>query len=179
MTRLIYSVSMSADGYIAGPDGDMSWLADHLGDNPEADALVPRIGAMLVGRRTFDGDDPNAGTEEEGAFGGTWEGEVIVLAHRPPSDPIPNVTFASDLREAVSLAKEAAGEVEVNVLGASVARQCLEIGALDDVLTIVVPVLLGDGTRLFEVPGGRQVPLELVHATPLPHATNLWYQVPR
>ena len=48
------------------------------------------------------------------------------------------------------------------MLGADVARQCLEAGMLDEVLVIVAPVLLGDGTRLFEHPGGTNVTLEAV-----------------
>jgi dihydrofolate reductase len=67
----------------------------------------------------------------------------------------------------------------VNVLGADVARQCRELGELDEVLTIIAPVLLGDGTRLFDHPGGRQVQLERVRVCEVPHATNLWWRVVR
>jgi dihydrofolate reductase len=87
------------------------------------------------------------------------------------------VTFASDLDSAIAAARAAAGDKYVNVLGASVARQCLEAGVLDELLVSVAPVLLGDGTRLFDVPGGRTVKLEAMSVTHLPHATNLWYRV--
>src|SRR5665647_951682 len=81
MVKLLYSVSMSLDGFIAGPGGDMSWLTPYLGPNPGIEGLMERIGALLVGRRTFEGDDPNHGTDKEGAFGGQWSGPQIVLTH--------------------------------------------------------------------------------------------------
>lgn len=177
MSKLLYSVTMSADGFIAGVGGDMSWLSAHLGPNPEADALAGRVGALLVGNRTFGGDDPNRGTDQEGAFSGTWHGRQVVLTHRPPDTPVPGVEFAGDLDSAVAAARAAAGGRYVNVLGADVARQCLAAGVLDEILTIVAPVLLGDGVRLFAHPGGTNVPLDLLSVSHLPHATNIWYRV--
>ncbi|HET6562396.1 MAG TPA: dihydrofolate reductase family protein [Marmoricola sp.] len=174
MNKLLYSATMSLDGFIAGPGGDMSWLADVGSLDVDVDGLMAQVGALLVGRRTFDGDDPNAGTDAAGAFGGRWEGHSVVLTHRPPDSSPPGVTFATDLEEAVRTAKAAAGGKYVNVLGADVARQCLAAGLLDEVLVFVAPVLLGDGTRLFAEPGGARVALE-----PLPGRTRdgLWYRV--
>ncbi|MEV0846131.1 dihydrofolate reductase family protein [Streptomyces sp. NPDC049954] len=178
--RTLYSASMSLDGFITGPGGDMSWLADHLAPNPWLDAFVPRIGALLVGSRTFGGDDPYRGTEAEGeAFGGAWSGPQFVLTHRAPARPVPGVTFVGDLRDGLAQAKEAAGEGYVNVLGAATARQCLEAGLLDEILVCVVPVLLGDGVRLFERPDGERVRLERLALSGTPEATNLWLRVVR
>jgi hypothetical protein len=53
MAALLYSATMSLDGFIAGPGGDMSWLTEHLGPNPPVDDLIGRIGALLVGNRSF------------------------------------------------------------------------------------------------------------------------------
>jgi dihydrofolate reductase len=177
MGKVLYSATMSLDGFIAGPGGDMSWLRPHLGPNPLADALVPDIGALFIGNRTFRGDDPNRGTDQEGAFGGTWAGPSFVLTHDEPREQQPDVTFVSDLASGLAAARAAAGDRYVNVLGAEVARQCLEVGELDEVLTIIAPVLLGDGTRLFQHPGGRTVQLERVRVSEVPHATNLWWRV--
>lgn len=173
MAKLLYSATMSLDGFIAGPDGDMSWLAEHLDEpNPTAERLLARIGALLVGNRTFGGDDPNKGTDKEGAFGGQYQGPVIVLTHRPPPRPVAGVTFAGDLKTAVADAKAAAGDRYVNVLGANIARQCIEAGLLDEVLVFIAPVLLGDGVPLFDNPGGTRVRLE-----PLPGESAHWYRV--
>ena len=177
MGKMLYSASMSLDGFIAGPGGDMAWLRPYLGPNPTVDALVGDIGALLVGNRTFRGDDPYQGTEAEGvAFGGAWTGPQFVLTHRAPDAPVADVTFVDDLDSGVAAAKAAAGEKYVNVLGASVARQCLDAGVLDEVLVGIVPVLLGDGVRLFERPG-RAVALERLSLSHAPHATNLWMRV--
>lgn len=180
MARLIYSATASLDGFIAGPGGDMSWLTEHLGgENPTADRVLARTGAILVGRVTFGGDDPNAGTDAEGAFGGQYDGPVVVLTHRPPERPLSacspdGVEFATDLATAVERAKALAGDRDVNVLGADVAAQCLDAGLLDEVLIFFAPVLLGDGTPIFRRPGGTRVRLER-----LPGETEHWYRVVR
>lgn len=180
MSKLLYSVTMSVDGFIAGPGGDMSWLPEHIGPNPTVDELIGRIGALLVGNRTFRGDDPHRGTEKEGKpFGGGWEGPQFVLTHHAPDTPVPGVTFVGDIGTAVASAREAAGEKYVNVLGAETARQCLEAGELDEVLVILAPLMLGDGVRLFDHPGGTNVGLERVSLTHAPKATNLWLRVVR
>jgi dihydrofolate reductase len=175
MAKVLYSVTMSLDGFIAGPGGDMSWLTRFLGPNPTAEELVPRIGAVLVGRRTFGGDDPHRGTEKEGAFEGAWQGPTFVLTHNPPAEGVPDVTFVSDLREGLSAAVEAAGDRYVNVLGAEVARQLMAAGLLDEILVFVAPVLLGDGTRLYG--GDTEVTLERLSSSESPMANALWYAV--
>ena len=179
--RTLYSCTMSLDGFMAGPDGDMQWLTRHLGPNPLAEDIVHRVGSLLVGRRTFDGDDPNRGTESEGAFGGQWHGPVVVLTHRPPAEPPadPDLTFSSDLPGAVATARAAAGDKYVNILGAEVARGCLEAGLLDEILVLIAPVLLGDGTRLFDWPGGHSVDLVRTHVSEAPGVVNLWYDLHR
>ncbi|GAA3966746.1 dihydrofolate reductase family protein [Actinomadura viridis] len=180
MAKMLYSVTMSLDGFIAGPDGDMSWLADYLGPNPEVEGLIGDIGALLVGRRTYGGDDPHRGTEKEGkAFGGGWDGPQFVLTHHAPDRPVPGVTFVGDIDGAVAASKAAAGEKYVNILGADIARQCVEIGALDEVLVCIAPVMIGDGVRLFDHPGGTHVKLERLSVSQAPLATNLWMRVVR
>lgn len=179
MTRVMYSAAMSLDGFIAGPGGDMSWMRPYAGPNPEIDELQRDIGALLIGNRTFHGDDPNKGTDAEGAYGGTWHGPSFVLTHDVDQPPVEDTTFLGDLESALAAAKAAAGDGYVSVLGADVARQCLEAGELDEVLVMVLPVLLGDGTRLFEVDGGRNVPLEPMSVTQLPTGVNVWMRVIR
>lgn len=177
-SRLLYSATMSLDGFIAGAGGDMSWLTAYLVGGPEIDSLAQSIGALLVGRRTFEGDDPNRGTDAEGAFGGTWHGPSVVLTHTPLTTSDPDVTFIDDLEQAVAAAKKAAGGKYVNVLGANVARQCLDAGLLDELLVLIAPVLLGDGTRLFDYPGGTSVPLEPLDAG-RDGVNRFWFRIAR
>jgi dihydrofolate reductase len=173
MAKLLYSATASLDGYIAGVHGDMSWLTEHLtGENPTAERLLANVGALLVGNRTFGGDDPNRGTDSEGAFGGQYRGPVFVLTHRPPAEPATEVTFVDDLHSGVERAKEAAGDKYVNVLGADVARQCIEAKLLDEILMFFAPVLLGDGIRMFDHAGGTKVRM-----APVPGETAHWYRI--
>jgi len=111
MGKMLYSATMSLDGFIAGPGGDMSWLTRHFGSNPMVERLIGETGALLVGNRTFRGDDPHKGTAGEGEpFGGGWTGPQFVLTHHSPDTPVPGVTFIGDLDGAVAAARAAAGE---------------------------------------------------------------------
>jgi dihydrofolate reductase len=178
-SKTLYSCTMSLDGFMAGHGGDMQWLTRHLGPNPVAEGIVSQIGSLLVGRRTFGGDDPNRGTDKEGAFGGQWHGPSFVLTHTPPAEAPPDTTFVTDLETGVAAAREAAGDRYVNILGADVARQCLAAGLVDEVLVLVAPVLLGDGTRLFDWPGGQSVDLRMREFSAAGGTANLWYDVLR
>jgi dihydrofolate reductase len=178
MAKLQYQCSISLDGFIAGPGGDMSWLADHLGPNSTVDEIMDKTGALLVGNRTFGGDDPYKGTEHQGEpYGGGWDGPQFVLTHHIPDHSVPGVTFVGDLDSAVAAAKAVVSDKYVGVLGAEVARQCLEAGVLDEIFVSVAPVLLGDGVRLFDHPGGTNIKLERISLTHTPQATNLWLRV--
>ncbi len=180
MAKLLYGVTMSLDGFIAGPGGDMQWMKPYMGaPMPELNELIQDVGSLLVGKRTATGDDPNKGLEGEGkAFGGGWEGQEFVVTHHVPEPAQQGgTTYVDDLGRAIALAKEAAGDKYVNVLGADIARQCLEAGELDEVLTYIAPVMLGDGTRLFDYPGGRNVKLERMKVSQSAMEVGLWYRV--
>jgi dihydrofolate reductase len=178
MANFMYSAAMSLDGFIAGPRGDMSWMADYIGPNPVVDELITQTGALLVGNRTFGGDDPLKGTEGEGkAFGGGWDGPQFVLTHRPPARSVPGVTFVADIHTAITQSAAAAGDKYVNILGADVAAQCLAAGVLDVLVVSVLPVLVGDGTRLFDHPGGRCVRLEQLSVSHTSQVTNMRYRI--
>src|SRR5207302_358273 len=87
-----------------------SWLTPYLGLNPAVEELLGGIGALLVGARTFGGDDPHRGGEGEGKFaGGGWEGPQFVLTHHSPDVPVPGVTFVGDLASGLAAAGAAAG----------------------------------------------------------------------
>jgi dihydrofolate reductase len=178
MAKLLYSATMSLDGFIAGPGGDASWMTEYLGPNPVVDDVIDKVGALLVGRRTFGGDDPYRDTDKEGEpFGGGWTGPQFVLTHHAPDMSVPDITFVGDLESGVAAAKAAAGDKYVNVLGASVGRQCLDAGVLDEILVCIAPVMLGDGVRLFDRPGGDHIKLERISLTQAPQATNVWLRV--
>lgn len=158
---------MSLDGFVAGPDDGMDWVFGvDGGDGAIAAEVVAATGALLVGRRTQDVED----RLQPGFYGGAFRGPFFVLRHDPPAEPpvvkgVIGTFLDTTIDEAVRIAREAAGGLDVNVLGADVARQCLEAELLDEILIHVVPVLIGDGVRLFQRPGGAPVKLTPVSSS--------------
>lgn len=152
----------------------MGWMGDYFGPNPTADDILGQIGALLIGARTYQ----STKTEEGKVYGGAWTGPQFVLTHAAPDTAAPGFTFVSgDIGAAVRLVKAAAGDKYVAILGASTAKQVLEAGMLDEILVHIAPVLLGDGVRLFNQPGGTNVKLEQISITQSPKVTNLWLRV--
>jgi dihydrofolate reductase len=176
MARVIWHTTMSLDGFIAGPGDSMDWMLGFGEENDEVNELVKRIGAVLAGRRTYDVGAVQGRPEFRRPYGGAFSGPVFVLTNNPPKDDA--VKFLSgDIRTAVETAAEAAGEKYVVIFGADVARQCMEAGLVDEVLIHIVPVLLGDGVRLFSRKGGESVHLELAHVSRHGQVTNLRFSV--
>jgi dihydrofolate reductase len=181
MEKLIWHTMMSLDGYIAGRDDDMDWVFGVDGGSGETVGEVLRsTGALLVGRRTQDVED----RVRAGLYGGAFSGPFFVLRHDPPDEPpvVKGVTgqFVDvGIEEAVGIAREAADGGDVVVLGANVARQCLEVGLLDEIVIHVAPVLLGGGIRLFERPEGEPVRLVPTASIEEGETTVLRYSVSR
>jgi dihydrofolate reductase len=179
MSKVLWNTMMSLDGFIAGPDDDMRWVFGVDGGAGETvGAVVRSTGALLVGRRTQDVED----RLQPGFYGGAFRGPFFVLRHDPPPEPpvVKGVTgqfLDVGIDEAVRVAKEAAGGGDVVVLGANIARQCLEAGLLDEIIVHVAPVLVGDGVRLFERSGGEPVTLELTSSGVEGETTVLRYSV--
>jgi dihydrofolate reductase len=157
--------SMSLDGFIADANyrGDrlQTWLL--AGDTPSrlnpaftmapASAIffddgVGRCGAVICGRRTFDVSNAWGGTGPMGPL------PLFVVTHSPPESvpdgPLPYTFVTDEIDRAVEHAREAAAGQNVVLMGASMVQQCLRTGLLDEIIINLVPVLLGDGVRLFE-----------------------------
>lgn len=161
MGKVLWHTMMSLDGFIAGPNDDMQWVFGlDGGPSRTVDDIVRSTGALLVGRRTQDVED----RLQRGFYGGAFRGPFFVLRHDPPSNPpvvkgIAGQFIDVGIEEAVRLGRNAAAGRDAVVLGANVARQCLEAGLLDELIVHVAPVLVGDGIRLFERRGGVAVKL--------------------
>ena len=176
-SRVVWSATMSLDGFIAGPDDAMGWVFDHSGPNPAVDEVIGRTGAVLAGRRSYDVGRRGERPEVEVAFGGGWSGAQFVLTHRA-HDPDPANTFLSgDIRDAVTLALAAAESKDLNVIGADVARQCLAAGLIDEIVVFVAPVLLGDGVRLVDRLDEAPVELEPLEVASAGRVTTLRFRV--
>jgi dihydrofolate reductase len=189
-------MSMSLDGYIAGPNdvpsnpgGDgfgrlHEWFVTPDGEffRPSGpagelyDEIIDGAGAVLVGRRT---------AEQVDHWGGDHHGSglrIFVPSHRPPGPSVANyplVTYVTDgIASAVAQAKAAAGDRNVMVHGAYTAQRALEAGVLDELQIHQIPVLFGGGRRLFEVLPSR-FELEIVRVIDTPEATHIRYRVRR
>jgi dihydrofolate reductase len=184
-------MSMSLDGYIAGPndepdnpggDGFMrlhEWLADGESGRPPGPAgemydEMEATGAVLVGRRT---------AEQAGHYNGNHHGvPIVVVSHRPPPPSVasyPLVRYVTDgIESAMAQAKAAAGDRDVLVHGADTAQRALEAGLLDELQVHQIPVLFGQGRRLFDVLPSR-VELEIARVIDTPEATHIRYRVRR
>lgn len=125
----------------------------------------------MLGHNTY----APATTAEGKVYGGRWEGPIFVVTRS--AAPSPGYTLVDDLREAVAAASAAAGDGYVAVLGATTARRCLEAGLLDEVLVHVAPILLGDGVRLLDHPGGTRVRLEPLEPSGTGPSGTFWYRV--
>lgn len=160
MAAVVWHVTMSVDGFIAARDDAMDWVFEYFSEdeNETARAVIETTGAIIMGRHTYNVED----RYRPGIYGGAWSGPYFVLTHEPP-DVVPDWmtgTFIDeDIEAAVARAKRAARGKNVGILGANLAKQCLEQGLLDEIVIHLAPILLGDGVRLFAVPGGRRVPL--------------------
>jgi dihydrofolate reductase len=182
-------MSMSLDGYIAGPNDEPGnpggdgfdrlheWFGDFTRPSGPTGELFDEMnsyGAVLVGRRT---------AEQIDHWGGDRHGvPIFVLSHRPPGPSVadyPLVTYVSDgIESAMARAKAAAGDRYVLVHGAYTAQRALEAGVLDELVIHQIPVLFGGGRRQFEVLPSR-VELEVVRVIDTPEATHIHYRVRR
>jgi dihydrofolate reductase len=189
-------MSMSLDGYIAGPNdvpanpgGDgfdrlHEWFVAPDGEfvrppGPAGelyDDVMNGSGAVLVGRRT---------AEQVDHWGGDHHGRgvpIFVPSHRAPGPSVagyPLVTYVTDgIASAMAQAKAAAGDRDVVVHGAYTAQRALEAGVLDELQIHQVPVLFGGGRRLFDVLPSR-IELEIVRVTDTSDATHIRYRVRR
>jgi dihydrofolate reductase len=190
VSSVIWHVTMSLDGLIAGRDDSMDWVVAQWSDGGEhtrnidvqrsavADEVLQNAGAILGGRRWYD-VAARKFDGYQGIYGGQWTGPVFVLTHRPPdADHHPAITFLSgDLSDAVATATGAAAGKNVIVFGANLAVQCLRAGLLDEIVIHLVPVLLGDGVRLIDTPDLAPVALERTLVATSGQVTDLRFAV--
>jgi dihydrofolate reductase len=184
MSSTVLYMSMSLDGFITGPNvspenglGDgghrlHEWFFPGAADDGDFEAAVGRLrgvnrqiydesmstGAVVAGRGTF---------EPAGGWGGDHhDGVPMYILSRNPAPAWaaawPAVHYVSSLETAVRDAKQAAGDKNVLVHGAGIAQRAITAGLLDELEIHLIPVLLGDGRRLFEHLGTEQRELERI-----------------
>jgi dihydrofolate reductase len=180
MAKVRWHVSMSLDGFTAGPDDGMDWVLGREAGTQSAMAteFMNSLGAIVAGRRWYD----IATARYRGVatiYGGAWKGPVFVLTHRPlEASQDPTVQFlSSSVIDAVDTAARAAKGKAVGILGANVAQQCIEAGLVDDILVHMVPVLLGEGVPLYRGRGIGETALERAAVAPSGGNTDILFRV--
>jgi dihydrofolate reductase len=200
MSKVVIDMSMSLDGFVAGPDdGKDHPLGRHGGEHvfdwyfsgteplhdplfrpepgantDEVERMFAESGAFIFGRRTYE-------------ITNGWDGRhpvngvpVLVLTHEPPPEyprGPSNLTFVTDgIESAIRQARAVAKGKDIKLGGASPCKQALAAGLCDELLIHLAPYLLGGGVRLFDVlPDGIQ--LEKLSVSDGPFATHLRYRV--
>lgn len=112
MSKVVWHITMSVDGYIAGPDDEMGWMGDYELESPVGAQVIESTGSILAGRRWHD-LAIERWNGRHGIYGGHWSGPVFVITHEPPTNPPdPEITFVSEgIEQAIATALEAAGGV--------------------------------------------------------------------
>ena len=191
MALVISDMSISLDGYVTGPNdsrenpfGDgagvlHAWISDAATDDDRAilQAVLDDVGAVVMGRTSFDKNEGDGGWGDAGPLGDT---PCFVVTHsRPTASHPPVYTFVTDgVVSAIEQAKTAAGDKVVGLHGATVMQQALPLGLVDEIRVHVVPVLLGRGTPLFGTLDAS-ITLERTHAQTTPAATHIGFRVIR
>jgi dihydrofolate reductase len=183
--KVVLDLSISLDGFIAAPnDGDGGLHNWYFGnDNPQNQKVVQEtinsLGALIMGRRSY-----NMGDQADGFADNPYKAAHFVLTHTPPTKPAKgstNFTFVTDgIESALAQAKAAAGDKDVVIGGgADIAQQYLNAGLIDELYLHLVPVLLGDGKRLFAVNEKPPVTLERTQVIAAAGVTHLRFTVIR
>jgi dihydrofolate reductase len=191
MTRVIFDISMSLDGFVTASnvrpeepmgDGgqrlhDWAFCQDERNRELLAEA-VNFVGALIAGRRTYDLSVPWWGADGPA---GPARVPVFVVTHAEPEE-VPEggvYTFVTDgIESALEQAKAAAGEKDVAVMGgAEIGQQYIREGLIDEISIHLVPMLFGSGNRMFEHLGTEHIQLESAGVIETPEATHLRLRV--
>jgi len=182
MSKVSLSMSMSLDGFIRDQMGDERLYDGEYDASDLLEELIRDTGAVLMGRNAYEmSGDPDW-------YADNYEYQVpIFVATREAPRKSPKqtdrltFTFVTEgLERAVEQAKAAAGDKQVTVIGgANIAQQLLVAELLDEIQIGIMPVLLGDGLRLFEHLGGRRIRLEKLKIKESGPRTDVWFRVVR
>ena len=191
MPLVVSDMSISLDGYVTGPNdsrerpfGDGAeilhdWIFEAATDDDRAilQAALDGVGAIVMGRRSFDKNEGDGGWGDAGPVGDI---PCFVVTHSAPTASHPSVfTFVTDgVVSAIEQAKNAAGDNVVALHGATIMQQALPLGLVDEIRVHIVPVLLGGGTPLFGTLDAA-ISLERSETRATPAATHITFRVVR
>ena len=170
--KVLWHFLMSLDGFVAGPNHAMDWMTGTTVRPGLHEEYIATTGAVLGGRDGWDVIDDSR------PYGGAWEGPIFVLTHHPEdATPADGVTFLNcDPAEAVRIGLAAAGGKNLEVFSPTIGRQLLERGLIDEIDLHIAPILLGEGIRLYDNPGGTPIRLHRLGEDDPTSAVNVRYR---
>lgn len=178
MGKVFIHATVTLDGYMAGVGGDMSWMQslDAVDEDYEAvNKVMAEIGAIVGGS-----NQTNTIEDDGIPYDGRLKVPVYLMtheAHEPiKKDGITYNFVVDDIKVAVNAAKTAAGDKSVSLLGGTIARQCLQLGLVDEIVLDIEPLLLGEGISLFEGLG-QTVKLERLETSAFASEVHVRYKV--
>lgn len=165
MSKVLWHLTMSLDGFIAGPGHSMDWMAGLSFRPGIVEESIANLGAILAGRRGYDAGIEAGLDVSKSAYGGLFIGPIFVLTHHPEdAGTREGLTFINtDVRTAVATGLDAAGGKDLEIFGADIARQALAEGLIDEFRVHLAPVMIGDGIRLYDSPGTPPVRWHRIH----------------
>ncbi len=181
MGKVVGGMTMSLDGFVNDRNGDVSRLYPDLAELRKTELLqeiIKTTGAVVMGRHAYD--------MAEGDFTDyEFQVPIIVITHDVPEKVAKgeneNLTFnfvTDGIESAIEKAKAAAGDKNVTVIGgANTTQQLIKAGLFDEIQIDIVPVLLGEGLRLFEHLGTEQIELESTRVIAASDVTHLRFRV--
>jgi dihydrofolate reductase len=185
MGKIIAGMTISLDGFVNDSNGSVEKLFSdfkELHDVPSFQAMINNTGAAIMGRHTYEMADPFMWANDDYEF----QTPIFVLMHTPPAKyPKGNgklsFTFVTDgIESAVAQAKKAAGGKDVQVIGANTIQQLLNNGLCDELQVDLMPILLGEGLRLFENLDTNKIKLQRIKVEQTtPFRTTMTFKVTR
>ncbi len=178
--KVVVGLTVSLDGFVNDRNGSVERLSPDLAALGRTEVLkeaIANTGAVVMGRRAYE--------MANGDFTGyEFQVPIFVVAHQPSravakgENAKLSFEFVGDVGSAVQKGREAAGSRDVTVVGgASTAQQCISSGLADDIDVGIVPVLFGEGLRLFENLREDAVRLEMMKVLNSPNRTDIKFRV--
>jgi dihydrofolate reductase len=178
MGKVFIHATITLDGYMADKNHSVDWMSG-LEATDEDYAVVHKI-TRNIGAVVGGSNETNTIEEGEEPYGGALKVPVFEMTHEarePVEKNSTTYTFVvDDIAKAVTMAKEAAGDKNIALLGGTISRQCLKLGLVDEIVLDIEPLLLGEGVSLFDGLGER-VKLERIETSAFASEAHLRYRV--
>jgi dihydrofolate reductase len=182
MGKVLIHATMSIDGFIAkSNEDDWDWLSAYGSDDSDdmGERILNELGAVVLGNKDFRN---NKITAEALPYGGGQIPQFVVTHNAREPLRIGDTTFqfvTGGVKQAIEIAKKAAGPKNVAILGHSIAQQGIELGLVDELVIHIYPIIFGNGLRLIDHLGCQPIELERIEIISTTQITSARFRVVR